>query len=773
MSADDDTGKLWVDFFASCDRPNVVCEGELKYWAETLLDRFSSTPSAPYLSLLGVMGLPVETVIDKLSGGREQIHLNSILVNNKAGRSNIEDVPSSLIINQKVNHSTSIRLIFHPEDLPVFFKLIFNEILMQPLVRVNVLSPDRLSDSDEFIFEKKDHNVVLIIGSHLLNSQGCIMVATDTYFKYVYQSSIQISAAVGHKMMCVMRQILAPAIRRGARILKNPRGEGATPLSDSNETCLKFSSFDMVLFCGYSQSNLLHFVNDMSTRALACWNNGYHNQVKGTNQNRLESYLSDLVTERLRLQLCAHSHWIPCVLSNLSVALVDRCGAGTCACGCEIEFRNESFLEKSCIILIFADNCELDITESGICVKKIGDNDIDNDNKDFQGRKCKFTADFLLHQLRALLAGDDVESLSMLWRAIGDGLSGNNLRFKYLLLRITVSIIHASLVRNVYDKQDKEENAHCTGYSEYSGISYSKVQGLINSLFTLCCNVLKEGVCSDIAVVLDVAGLLFDCAYRLTTVKNPDLELFDSTNGIEGETDRMTFEDDEDMFIRDICRHHTRCTKCMSATRTDTTHTDTTRTDGTRTHTTRTDSTRAGRSNTDSNHRTSVEVVKSDNDETEGCDMNVQSETSGPGPSRSSGHSANALQTIPLTPKIPLTPIVPTTPATPLISTMPIVPTINDSISTRDETTRTADMNEGEGDDKTRFKARFSSLLGYLREQSNLARSPLGIFLSLLNENSSHLSGNYESDKDKEVIASMIRIAEGRIYARLNAHNSS
>ena len=372
------TERMWSDFFASCNT-SIENGGDvrhLKQIAEKLSDTTcESAPTISYFTLLNKMGVPVEKVISKLTRGRQQAHLNEIII---SGATDVDTSSTPAMFTHSILSAT--RLHFYHDEFHIFMELVLREILLQPLLHLTFESPVALEDSDECIFEKRDGEIKLCLGMRILNTESCVAIACKSYFDLISLSDPPICPVTQCKMMDTMRSILALNVNAARMIW--PHQYIITEGND-NSTRRRVSHLPLdTVMSSCNTTNIVAFVDtfykilqdmlDMGDSRLT------HKRTRqqrsrdldcrtSTAQRKLSDYLFNIAFQKVRLVMCCCSHWIPFILSHLSSAM-PLSHLQTNNTDYDVEkhsiMHSTEFLQKCCCILSFASSNSFESCDS-------------------------------------------------------------------------------------------------------------------------------------------------------------------------------------------------------------------------------------------------------------------------------------------------------------------------------------------------------------------------------------------------------------------------
>ena len=434
---------IWAEFFSSCENSVNVDhqQSQPKSVSEKVIEKvFLPPPSASYLNLLGEMGVPVETVFEKLSYGRQQISRNETVTKSAVASSSSSSSSSSLFsMKTSKLFSGSVRLKFHRNDLIPFFNTLFSTILQKPHLPMKIKSLATMTDSNELICETDDMNIGITVGSSLLGSQIFMTVACRASLNFVANMDsmiIPISPVAKSTILKFLRFLRISANYSGVSPMLNKRQDiinsHFSSLSSSCSTSIAAAINHVpneFFFTSCDSGNLDLFVElmyeiivktqeernirNLHERELS------HSVEKGTSsQAKLSSYLSKTIFERFRLQINICSCLIPYIVSHVSHGLAlsslsssslsfpspispnKRCNKhNTANVPLDLELITDRFLHKCLCILSFSyDSIEINAKNE---VKLV---DIDS------------AGAALLNQLKFIIRSNDTQSLISVWR---------------------------------------------------------------------------------------------------------------------------------------------------------------------------------------------------------------------------------------------------------------------------------------------------------------------------------------------------------------------
>jgi hypothetical protein len=570
---DKDRQNLLYSSFLSDDNSKFEGnEGESTGAANILLDMLCATStSLPYLGLLDEVGVPLESIFKGLSSSHNQDIYNC-------------KVTSSVRDEIKSDSQQSIdRFRFFPGDFLSFFDVVFDEILNNPLLRVVLISPHVMRHSEEYIIEKSQTAITVIIGYDVLRSQPCITLSCQSYLKLV--ASLERHIIIGSSILSFMRSILAPAVRAKISVpltstAFNDHGNiefakmassicSADPsmrLKIISNTCLK-KNLSAFVTTTYDIIQQVLLMSSMKSKRLKSEQHHVEGSGRlGTARHFLASYLSDSAIERQRLLIGSCSHWIVCILSFLAVSLQQDSYPPLMASINQealfssqhnmldenqesIRLCSDSFIEKCCFILIFSFNVE--------CDSKLKDKSAAIDD-----RRAAIN---LTDQLRTVIQDiktpqpNGVEShFLVLHRKLKENTTSTiaHSQYRYLLIRIVIHIVCMNFFRCSHIISSSAETLEDTDSTSVLTVDkhvdcknkdsmLSIAHRLLDDFFLLCCEALRSGNAGEISVVLTSVADLLNCADSLSLFSNSDDK---DTNKRECEDfteDRKLFESDK------------------------------------------------------------------------------------------------------------------------------------------------------------------------------------------------------------------------------------
>lgn len=237
---------LLSSFFLSVDS-DQSSKGSCSEAANSLLDvlRVSTvTTSVSYFGLLNDLGVSLETLMKGFFTSRKQSILNH----------------KSIDCNM-TSHRKTYRIIFHPDNFISFFHFVFEELSQQPLLRVIMRSPSVMIQSEEFVVERTQVSILIIIGENVLFSQTFITMAFKTFSTLINNHNSLIYGTTSFSIFNFIQSILSLAMRNGIQVAST----SIPPLHLHQENQPISTSCPSFPLLSIEISNLLQFVNDTYT----------------------------------------------------------------------------------------------------------------------------------------------------------------------------------------------------------------------------------------------------------------------------------------------------------------------------------------------------------------------------------------------------------------------------------------------------------------------------------------------------------------------------
>lgn len=515
---------LLTNFFLSSSRPDALTRnGDDDMSAEILLSKMQVPPfSAGYFGLLEALGTPMDTLVRSLSCSRDQILKKKSLL----------AIHEPKILSASVNALATIsplRFSFPPGDFSDFVEYLYRQIIEESLTDFVIDSPCSMRNSHEIVLEKANHLMTLSIGYTSLKQGYLLTVASRIFFTLA--ETVLISPAASYMIVKFLHFLTALSESSSSTYSQNMiQLRGRTTESFGTFLSDKMSQFQVQLKLGVCKwADFLKYIEVVHEVIFNALQSSPSTAFMGPKQQLLSAYLSRSAIERLKLEIFTFYQFTDTLIHYLA-AIKELNSHETdnnqhhCSCSGNISDFSMPFIEKCCILLLFA----FDFTSGMVILKQ------QQTHYQLYGLRVRKLVDYI--SLSGNFQTTIPSSVRTCWDAMAvnddddyDEIPFRNHKFvlKLMLLKIHTSRIVLRWMRcqegikNVRSRSTEIINDEvlksCT-----SSKAIAVCHFLISDFFVLCRDVVLCGVQDDMIIVIISVIDLLDIAWCVSFPDNQE-----------------------------------------------------------------------------------------------------------------------------------------------------------------------------------------------------------------------------------------------------------
>ena len=546
---------LLTHFFSSSSRPDASTRNrDDDMSAEILLSQMQIPSfSAGYFGLLEVLGTPTDTLVRSLSCSRDQI------LKQKSLRAFHELKVLSASENALATISP-LRFSFLPGDFSDFVEYLYHQIMKESLADFIIDSPCSMRNSHGIVLEKANHLMTLSIGYTSLKQGHLLTVASRIFFTLA--ETVLISPAASYMIVKFLHFLTALSENFSSTYSQNmTQLHGRTTESFGTFLLDKRSQLQVQLRLGVCKwEDFLKYTEAVHVVVFNALQSNPSTAFMGPKQQLLSAFLSRSAIERLKLEICTSHQFTDnliyylAAIKEINSHKIDN-NQHKCSCPGNIIDFSRPFVEKCCILLLFA----YDFTSGMIILKQ------QQTLYQLYGLMVRKLVDYI--SLSGNIQTSIPPSLRTCWDAMavgnGDGdekipYKSQKFSLKLLLLKIHTSRIVLRWMRcqegikNVRSRSTEIINdavlKSCT-----SSEAILACQFLIQDYFVLCRDVVLCGVLDDILIVIISMIDLLDNAWCVSFPGKQEKQ----ENNVVGCFSRSILS--KNVLLEDLCKN---CEEC-------------------------------------------------------------------------------------------------------------------------------------------------------------------------------------------------------------------